>query len=316
MVDRAEIDVDLFAVNDAGLVLRHPAERILADESTGIGYLPLNMAVPPFDDVHVRRAVNLVVDRSRMLREYGPVDLSRIAWHVAPDHVLEGLLEDWRPAWSSDPSGDATAAMAEMRRSRYDRDGDGRCDDEVCRDVRALAWRRDAPYVELWDWSAIVEALRTIGIVLDVTTVGPARCYRHAYDPSERWGIVIGCPLGWYVDYPNGSVFFEGLMSSGHFTDPLLIGEPAEQLGAWGYDVTEVPNIDDRIDACMPLTGPEQVRCWAELDQYVSTHIVPWIPLNRGMTVAAVSDRVVAFSFDASLGEVAFDQISLVPGSG
>ena len=41
-----------------------------------------------------------------------------------------------------------------------------------------------------------------------------------------------------------------------------------------------------------------RTQCWAELDQYLMTEVVPWVPYMFVNHVQVVSERVVAYSFD------------------
>ena len=118
------IDVVLAADVDAGVelvesgmvdVLAEPApadvvDRYLADpqlrdrvftESTPrVHYLAMNLAAPPFDDVHVRRAVNWVLDRARHRAQAMREERNQafvVARHAIPDSLLNNLLVDYAP---------------------------------------------------------------------------------------------------------------------------------------------------------------------------------------------------------------------------
>ncbi len=54
--------------------------------------------------------------------------------------MLNGLLDDFNPLPSgSDNTGDVEAAMEEMKQSKYDTNGDGKCDESPeCNDVLEL----------------------------------------------------------------------------------------------------------------------------------------------------------------------------------
>jgi hypothetical protein len=81
--------------------------------------------------------------------------------------------------------------------------------------------------------------------------------------------------------------------------------------------VAVVPNVDGRIEACLPLTFGAQLRCWADLDQYLMTEVVPWIPLVGLTSGRVVSDRLARFSFDQAWGYPlpALDQIAVKAAS-
>jgi hypothetical protein len=87
------------------------------------------------------------------------------------------------------------------------------------------------------------------------------------------------------------------------------------QLRSWGYAVTTVPAVDDRIDQCLRLTGSAQLQCWASLDQYLMEEVVPWAPYAFESKVMVVSPRIVAFSFDQFANHPSLDRIALRPGS-
>ena len=90
---------------------------------------------------------------------------------------------------------------------------------------------------------------------------------------------------------------------------------PPLSWSKWGYAVRSVPSVDDRIQACQPAQGATRTACWAELDQYLMTEIVPWVPYMISESAVAVSERVVAYSFDQVSALPALDRIALAPGS-
>jgi len=79
--------------------------------------------------------------------------------------------------------------------------------------------------------------------------------------------------------------------------------------------VTKVPSVDDRIDVCLTRTGTASTECWAELDQYLMTEVVPWVPLWFPSHAQVVSERVARYSFDQFVGLPALDRIALDPGA-
>jgi ABC-type transport system substrate-binding protein len=102
--------------------------------------LTMNLGVPPFDDVHVRRAVGLAIDKAALVEmlsrpPFGAyrVSLGEAAAHLAPDSLEESLLRAFEPY-----SHDLVKARAQMRLSAYDRAGDGRCGASACRGVTAI----------------------------------------------------------------------------------------------------------------------------------------------------------------------------------
>ena len=186
-IDEGTVDGIFDAPNSREQVERYLADPELASRVDSVpfdfwvGYTAMNLAVPPFDDVHVRRAVNLAYDAERLARigsrhlggDFGFGTFG----HLAPDGIEADLLRGERlyPF-------DVAAAHAEMARSGYDANGDGVCDDPACGHIFAL--ETDNGFEKFTDrvW---VEGLKQIGITLDIRRVGDRAYMRMSLDPSQ-----------------------------------------------------------------------------------------------------------------------------------
>ena len=285
-------------------------ERLFVNSADFEFYVSMNLAAPPFDDIHVRRAVNLAIDKAPLIElmsrpPYGPFGVSsvEIATHIGTDAVEGDLL----PAFDPYPH-DLAEARREMRLSAYDRDGDGQCDVTLCRGVLAVVLPRGAIPDQA---RAIRGDLAGLGIELDLEPSNFSRFY-------DRSDIVpIGIGAAWGKDFANGSAWFPPLFGAASLEslNHSLLSATAGQLREWGYAVTSVPSVEDRLDACGTRWGSPQSECWAELDQYLMTEVVPWVPYMVANYVQVVSERVVSYSFDQFGGRPALDRIALAPGS-
>ncbi len=281
----------------------------------------MNLAVPPFDDVHVRRAVNLAIDKAPLLEmmsqpPFGPFGTSsaEVATHIGPDALEGSLLPGFDP-YPFDPA----AAREEMRLSGYDDDGDGRCDASACRGLLALVLESGAVPDQA---RAIRDDLAGVGIELDLDYRTPTWLPQCSRTPPEgsRWA---SAPVGARISR-TGSGWFPPLFSAaslesfdtlGYTSNHSLLGATPGQLRGWGYSVTSVPSVEDRLGACVARWGSAHTECWAELDQYLMTEVVPWVPYMFVNFVQVVSERVVGYSFDQFGGQPALDRIALAPGS-
>ena len=158
--------------------------------------------------------------------------------------------------------------------------------------------------------------LMEIGIEIEISEEAPEEGLARAFDPFERVALLVGLPYG--KDSLNAAPIFRSLFDSrwsigDDFTNGTMVGASPERLAAWGYDVTEVPSVDDRIDACLTLVGGAMVQCWADLDQYLMENVVPWVPYSFERYARTVPPRIVHYSFDQSVAQPAFDQIALEP---
>jgi peptide/nickel transport system substrate-binding protein len=295
------------------------AGRIVTERSNEQLYHPLNLGVPPFDDVHVRRAVNLAVDRSALRVPWqrlvdAPLALS---WHMVPASVQGYRIPDtWRPSWAEDTpdTGDPRAARSEMARSRYDADGDGRCDGEVCR-----VWTVRSEYDLAPTFVAMRRAFAEVGLTLEVERATVGRWWRLVSEPAG--GLPLWVDAQWASDYPNASttflpLFFGGSLAASNNTAFSLLGASPSQLEAWGYDVADVPSIDARIERCQTMSATDASACWTDLDVYLMEEVVPAIPVGTWDQTRLLSDRVVAYSFDQSTNLPAYDRIALAPEGG
>ena len=277
--------------------------RSAADD---VYYFALNVALPPFDDVHVRKAANLVLDKARIQGLLGNPLRSRVATHLAPDGLEGNLLLDFDPFATPGHHGDLAAAKAEMAKSRYDRDHDGICDVAACRGVRAIPLFSPPPPPDL----LFAGELERLGITLHFLKLDTAQYSRVYPNPGARTGVVSH---GFDKEFPNASAFFAVSFSGDEAPggNTSLVGLTAEKLGRFGYSRRSVPSVDVKIGQCEGLVGEAQTTCWAELDQLLMEKVVPWVPFLADNSTFVVSSRVSRFTFDQFTTLPALDQIAL-----
>jgi peptide/nickel transport system substrate-binding protein len=286
-------------------------ERLLFYPRDNIRYMSMNLALPPLDDVHVRKAINLVVDKAELLRIGGGRGTAEPATHALPDATQANLLLDYDPYSSPEGSGDVEAARREMALSTYDEDGDGRCDHESCRDVPGDALSLSSLRTVRLQARSVAEDLESIGITVALRELPPDELFSMIADPTTQIGLVIN--ISWGKDFPGGSGFAP-LFTGGSPDNPSLVGASSEVLEQSGYPVTTVPSLDDKIEECQTIVSNRQAPCWAEFDQLLMEQVVPWVPLLVEQLAQILSDRVVSYSFDQAFTMPALDRIAVSPG--
>ncbi len=314
-VEEGEIDVVDFPA-PLEQVRRYQADPTLSDrleihQWQNVRFLSLNVAQPPFDDVYVRRAVNYVIDKRRILDVWHEgLDTAAIYRHLAPDETENNLLAGYDPYPSRNDAGNLPAAKEEMRRSVYDRNDDGICDTSC--DLGTILWRNDGANPEIAE--AVRDDLTKIGIRFAPKLVNGGEMYQACFDPGSHANL---CQAAWVADYPSASTFFPGLYSSDALAEGCcnlsLLGATPKQLRRWGYAAKAVPNADQRMTACQQAIGISQTQCWVAFDVYLMEEIVPATPLLRDTAPVIVSSRVASFSWDQVAGVPALDKIALKP---
>jgi peptide/nickel transport system substrate-binding protein len=330
-VDKGTLDLVFDASATVDQVHRYLADpslkkRVFLFPSDWFFFMPMNVALPPFDNVHVRRAVNWAIDKDGLVRLanskrffFGGPLYGTVATHIALDGVEDDLLQNYDPYGTAAHGGDLRAARREMARSRYDRNHDGICDAPACKNLLLLTWT-DGAQPAMAD--LVRKDLKRIGIDLRIRVSPKVYLdYGHDAPPRDKVALVVGASFT--PDYPNGSTLFVtnfygpelALGKVGNAVPNLsLLGATPEELRRWGYAVTSVPSVDGRINECLQLLGLGQIECWATLDQYLMEKVVPWVPYLVVRYAYTVSARVRNFTWDeATTGIAALDQIAVAP---
>jgi peptide/nickel transport system substrate-binding protein len=282
------------------------------DGSDSTTFLALNLTQPPFDDIHVRRALNWVMDKAALRQVWGGPAAGRIANHIVPDSIFDDQLAGYSPYKTPGDHGSVADARRALKGSKYDTDRDGLCGAPQCKHVLLLSeangvYSRMLPTLE-------ASAAR-IGITFKVHTVSGA------FPVLQRTAnnIPIADFPGWGKDYPDAFTYFaqfdgRNIVPSGN-SDWSLVGvtpEIAARDGITG-SVRHVPNVDSRLDGCGRESGRPRLACYEELDRYLMTQVVPWVPYLSLYAAHITSSHVRRWGFDQSTGQTAFAHVAVKP---
>ncbi|HSJ50071.1 MAG TPA: ABC transporter substrate-binding protein [Actinomycetota bacterium] len=322
-IERGEIDGHVGSGNPPADVLQRYStseeleDRLMFGQDDRTWYITMNLTTPPFDDIHVRNAVNLVMDKAAILQAWGGPINGEIATHIQPPALTGGTPtnEEYDPYPSPDWAGDVDAAMEEMRQSAYDTDGDGLCDAPECSGV-VMVNRNTSPWTEAEP--VVVDSLAQIGIEVDV---------REAEDHYTIIQTVanetpIAMNPGWGKDFPDSSSFVgflhdgRGIACEGNF-NYSLVGLTPEKAEECGIDFVEVPSVDADIDNCkeVALEGDLEAtnQCWIALDQKLMEEVVPWVPYLWPNVITTIGPAVTVWEFDQFAGTTAFSKVAVDP---
>ena len=317
-VEAGTIDMVFDGVPPSQQVQRYAADPELqrylhANPSDAVRFLEMNLANPPFDDIHVRKAMNYVIDKVGMRQLRGGELFGELAGHIMVNSLENNLLQDYDPYATPNGAGDVDAAKEEMALSKYDANGDGVCDDPACEGILTFSDTED-PYPG--QLALIQENLQQIGSLFEPKALERSTMYARCEDPNTDW--VLCTAPSWGKDYADGYTFGPPLFSRAAIgpescCNDTMVGATAAMLADRGYQGESVPSAEEQIDACIPLTGDERFQCWADLDTYLMEEVVPWVPYLFDNNVVVTSTRIVNWAFDQFAGLPALDQLAIAP---
>ena len=187
-IDAGELDIEYDGIPPAEAIRRYTTDPELQDQifvnsSDGVRFLWMNLAVPPFDDLAVRRAINYAIDRDGLRRLRGGETVGDIATHmIIPSLENDNEPGDYDPFPSPNHAGDIDAAKLEMANSPYDTDGDGVCDDPECDNVLFVT-DEASPYAE--QAALVQDNLEPLGITLDIKAFERGTMYNSTSTPRS-----------------------------------------------------------------------------------------------------------------------------------
>jgi len=142
---------------------------------------------------------------------------------------------------------------------------------------------------------------KKIGISFKLHTVNGA--YPTLQTPSKD--VPISERPGWGKDYADALTFFAPLFDGRTIipngnTNYALVGITpaiAKKVGVKG-SVSGVPSVDSQLDHCTGLIGQPRLSCYENLDKYLMTNVVPWVPYMWSYVTRITSKNVTKYGFD------------------
>jgi peptide/nickel transport system substrate-binding protein len=287
-------------------------------------YITMNLLAPPFDDPHVRKAVEYVVDKAALVKGYGGSLHADPATTVDPPSVLPATA-DYNPYPSENFAGDPNAAMEEMKQSKYDTNQDGQCDAPECSGFLLLA-SNTTPWTNMNP--ILVEDLAKIGLKATLSEVKPDVVNAQAITVKklvpmtfgQGWGKDFGSPYGFGYFVFNG----ETISCTGSYDEGLL-GMTEDQAkecdvldeynaAVQNYPDGKLPSIDAKMADCVALTGDEQQSCYAEMEKTMMEEGMTWVPWGWGKNLIITSPSVTQYVYDQSAGDPAWAHVAVNNG--
>ncbi len=254
-------------------------ERIHRASIPTTDFFQFNLRLAPFDDIRVRQALNLAVDRDRIVELYGGPELATPTCQVLPPGIPA-----YRPfcPYTMVPTKSGAWREPDLRRARQLVAASG------THGAKVTVWGfTDDPTIRPEVVQYVASVLRKLGYDVSV------RLESQDSDlPLDRIQIISGA---WGRDTAHGmlTTWFtcDGATSHGYFCDPKVDSELRRARATVATDPREAQAI------------------WASLDRYV-TEQAGWMPMISEGGVEIVSDRLGNYQFNPYWGFIV-DQASV-----
>lgn len=249
------------------------SKRLLNESEGCTRYLFMNTTIPPFDNIEVRKAVNLAIDRENIKRVFGGPTTGPIATSIVPPGI-DGYLapEEFNPFETPNMAGDMEAAKQQFQ----DAIGAETWDEPI-----KLVGASDPPHDKIFE--TVRSDLEELGFTnIQGKTPKFPNQYTQFYSVPDS-ETAFGSSAGWCKDYQSAFTFL----------DPLFHGDNILPSGNQNYAELNDPALNDLINqaAASPL-GPEQTAAWEEANRYATEQAV-WVPWSWDTSTIIYSPNVL-----------------------
>jgi len=257
------------------------------------GYIFLNSTVKPFDNLKVRQAVNLVIDRDNLRRIAGGPLVGQVATSILPPGMLGHLdASAYNPFGSPGNRGDVTKAKALMKQAGYANGFHGK--------LLFVGSSTDPGPKQV---ESVRSDLKKIGIDnLSIKELVYPDYYTQYYEePTTNTALGFA---GWCEDFPSPDTFLT----------PLLYGPNILPHGNSNYSELNDTTLNNLITTAQQAPASGADAAWAAANKRATEDAV-WVPTRWSFARVVVSPRMQNAYYDQYYENVDFVNAG-VNGSG
>jgi ABC-type transport system substrate-binding protein/DNA-binding beta-propeller fold protein YncE len=268
---------------DAAYFLHHRSQLQIHPQMV-TGFMFLNVNVPPFNDLRVRQAVNLALDRGHVVADYGGPLAAQPTCQILPPAVAG--YQRYCP-WTRDPVADGRWLAPDVARARRLVAASGTAG------MRITVWNSTTPQVAVNETRDMVRTLSQLGYRASLRLL-PDTIFFSVTDDSRNHAQVIDG--GWSADYPSADDFI-GKLTCKYFVpgNPVATTDSSEFC---------YPAMDRQIAlaAARQATNPQAAAAlWARLDRQL-TDLAIWVPTVTPNEADLLSRRVRNYEYNPVWG--------------
>ncbi|MGN6101434.1 MAG: ABC transporter substrate-binding protein [Devosia sp.] len=233
-------------------VMNDPEQKKLVVNAPQLetSYLTMKTTMKPLDDVRVRRAINMAINKDRIVKIInGRAD---IANQPLPPG-MPGYDKDFK-GYPYDPDG-AKKLLAD---ARYDTN----------QSLDLLVYNTDPnPRIA----QAIQQDLAAVGIKVDIKSLDQSVIIAAGGEPDQAPLIWSG-GMGWIADFPDPSDFYGPILGCG-----------SAVKGGWNWALYCNKEIDAMAAKADAMVAPDQAEAradlWKQIFDKIMTDDAPWVPV-------------------------------------
>jgi YVTN family beta-propeller protein len=277
--------------NQAAFFLHRHRDQVRVNPLMETSFMFLNVRAPPFNDIRVRQALNLGLDRGRIANSYGGPVAAQPTCQVLPPGIPG--YRGYCP-YTRDPSGDGRWRAPDLSRARALVAASG------TEDMKVTVWNINGPPQAAVDETRdAVAALNELGYHASLRLLPDDTYFTYTGDSRNKAQVIDG---GWSADYASANDFI-GKLTCSYFT-------PRD-----GLDTTDDSEFCDpafdkqvaRADALQTNDPQGADAVWAQLDDEL-TNLAIWVPTVTPNEIDLVSRRVSDYQYNPAWG-VLLDQL-------
>lgn len=269
---------------NAAYFLSHHRSQIRVNPSMTTSALALNVTAPPFNDLRVRRALNLALDRNRIVAAYGGPIAATSTCQILPPQ-LPGYRR-YCP-YTSDPRPDGRYRSPDLVRAKRLVAASG------TKGMKVIVWDSPSPEFTVDESKLTVTALRQLGYRSSLHLLPASTYFTYTNDSRNHAQVIDG---GWSADYPSANDFI-GKLTCGYFV-------PKDGLATTDASDFCDPAFDRQVARAASLQTtdlPAATALWARLDRQL-TDLAIWLPTVTPNETDLISSRVGNYQYNPVWG--------------
>jgi ABC-type transport system substrate-binding protein len=239
-------------------------ESMIVDhDQVETSYITINVTKKPFDDVRVRKAINMAINKDRIVRIIN-------GRATVADQVLPPLMPGYDKAYKGYPY-DVEGAKKLMEEAGL-KDGF---------ETTLYAMNADPnPRIA----QAIQQDLAAIGIKAEIKSLAQPEVIA-AGGNKDQAALTWSGGMGWMNDYPDPSDFYGPILGCG-----------GAVAGGWNWSWFCDKTFEDRATKADAMSKPEEkeerYKIWSQIFTDIQAQQAPWAPVFNERRVVAKSSRM------------------------